>query len=99
MCGFEFGALNAIHEEMGDEVQVVAVAVHSPEADVIAMRDEEELIYPIFATTQDVATDWNVVQYPTTYVLDSTGRIVARDTGYTPGWELQRRARKALPGR
>jgi len=73
------------------------VAVHSETGEVQSTRSESDLRYPIYLTSQNVSESWNVTQYPTTYVLDSEGRIVARDTGYSPGWELRRLALKALP--
>jgi hypothetical protein len=90
--------LNDLQEELGDQITVLAVAVHSPPEEIQKARTESGLNYTIHTTDSAVGSQWKVTQFPTTYVLDKNHHIVARDTGYTPGWELKRLARMGISG-
>lgn len=90
--------MNDLQEELGDQITVLAVAVHSPPEEIEKVRTASGLNYTIHTTDGDVSRQWKVTQFPTTYVLDRNRHIVARDTGYTPGWELKRLARMGISG-
>lgn len=68
----------------GDSVQLVLIGLdwqRLEELDEYAAR--HELQVPVLAGNPSVAADYRVRGYPTYYVIDSEGRIAARDIGFT----------------
>jgi peroxiredoxin len=78
----------------GDEVQVVMVGLDwSSPAELSQYAARHELALPMLAGGAQTAADYRVRGYPTYYVLDGSGRIAGRATGYTtaPGLWLRTR--------
>jgi thiol-disulfide isomerase/thioredoxin len=78
----------------GDDVQIVMVALDwSSETELAEYAARHELALPILAGGAQMASDYRVRGYPTYYVIDRSGRIARRDTGYTtaPGLWLRTR--------
>ena len=78
----------------GDEVQVVLVGLDwSSPAELAQYPARHELALPVLAGGAQTAADYRIRGYPTYYVLDGSGRIAGRDSGYTtaPGLWLRTR--------
>ena len=68
----------------GDSVQLVMIGLdwqQREELDEYAAR--HALRVPVLAGSPSVGADYRVRGYPTYYVIDSQGRIAARDVGFT----------------
>ena len=84
-CAASAHNIRNLRDWRGEEelrVLLVALSYQTPE-EVRAYVERHELDMPILLGTQDTATDWGVQVFPTYYILDSAGRIVHRDYGYS----------------
>jgi hypothetical protein len=75
---------------MGEDVHVVAIAVSSDPDKVKKMVELEGLKYPIYFSPAALSSQYRVASLPTTYVVNSAGKIVASSVGYSPGWDFKR---------
>ncbi|MBU5260133.1 MULTISPECIES: TlpA family protein disulfide reductase [Bacillus] len=78
-CRTEMPDLDAIRSEY-DQVEVLAVNLTTTEksADhVAAFADELKLSFPILLDQKGIQARYQVLSYPTTYILDEKGRIVS----------------------
>ena len=67
-------------EELG--ILLVALSYQAPE-EIRAYVERHELDIPIMLGTPATAADWGVQVFPTYYIVDSAGRVVHRDYGYS----------------
>ncbi|MDP7041403.1 MAG: redoxin family protein [Gammaproteobacteria bacterium] len=84
-CAASAHNIRNLRDWRGEEelrVLLVALSYQTPE-EVRAYVERHELDMPILLGTQDTATDWGVQVFPTYYILDSAGRVVHRDYGYS----------------
>ena len=84
-CAASAHNIRNLRDWRGEEelrVLLVALSYQTPE-EVRAYVERHELDMPILLGTQDTATDWGVQVFPTYYIVDSAGRIVHRDYGYS----------------
>ena len=82
--------MNDLQADMGEDVHVVAIAVSSDPDKVKKMVELEGLQYPVYFSPVSLSSQYRVASLPTTYVLSSTGKIVASSVGYSPGWDFKR---------
>ncbi|WP_426004128.1 TlpA family protein disulfide reductase [Bacillus sp. DWP3-1] len=78
-CRTEMPDLNAIRSEY-DQVEVLAVNLTTTEKSVdhvAAFADELKLSFPILLDQKGIQARYQVLSYPTTYILDEKGRIVS----------------------
>ncbi len=67
-----------------EDLGVVLVALsYQTRGEVRAYIERHELDMPILLGTRTTAADWGVQVFPTYYLVDSTGRVVHRDYGYS----------------
>ncbi|MFS2248648.1 TlpA family protein disulfide reductase [Bacillus pumilus] len=78
-CRTEMPDLDAIRSEY-DQVEVLAVNLTTTEKSVdhvAAFADELKLSFPILLDQKGIQARYQVLSYPTTYILDEKGRIVS----------------------
>lgn len=81
VCKAELPMLRAIEEGLSeDEVLLTVVASDDP-SEVRTFAKERELDYPIVIGTPEVLSAYRISAFPTNYVIDSAGKIVAHTTG------------------
>ena len=92
VCRLEQGAINSLSKDH----PIVAIASESGEStDVRHYANEHKLRFPILVdTTGDIAGQFGVHAFPTTFIVDSKGQIRYVEVGYTT--ELGIRARLNL---
>jgi thioredoxin-related protein len=67
-----------------DALRIVAVALGWENSDEVQQfAERHELKVPVLLGDAEIARDWKVNGFPTYYVLDSKGRVVSRDIGYS----------------
>ncbi|WP_144494531.1 TlpA family protein disulfide reductase [Bacillus pumilus] len=78
-CRTEMPDLDAIRSEY-DQVEVLAVNLTTTEKSVdhvAAFANELKLSFPILLDQKGIQARYQVLSYPTTYILDEKGRIVS----------------------
>ncbi|MEH7671119.1 TlpA disulfide reductase family protein [Bacillus pumilus] len=78
-CRTEMPELDAIRSEY-DQVEVLAVNLTTTEKSedhVAAFADELKLSFPILLDQKGIQARYQVLSYPTTYILDEKGRIMS----------------------
>lgn len=88
VCKFEVDSLNDLNDSLNGRAAVVAIALRATEEDVATAVKNEGIRYPVYLGSEDIGYRMKVQQLPTTYVIDSEGRVVARDTGWSPSMRL-----------
>jgi len=84
-CAFSSDNLNRLRQWRGEEdLRIVTVALDwNNVAEVRDYAANHELTVPVLLGDAAIARDWKVFGFPTYYVLDSNGRVVRRDIGYS----------------
>ncbi len=87
-CRIEFPYMNEAYESFKDDIEILAInPVGDSEADIKAFAEENGLAFPVIAGD----TDWNnamsIQGYPTTVVIDRTGVVSMKHTGYIDSTE------------
>ncbi|OLP66276.1 hypothetical protein BACPU_05780 [Bacillus pumilus] len=78
-CRTEMPDLDAIRSE-NDQVEVLAVNLTTTEKSVdhiAAFKDELSLSFPVLLDEKGIQARYQVLSYPTTYILDEEGRIMS----------------------
>ncbi|WP_144468531.1 TlpA family protein disulfide reductase [Bacillus pumilus] len=78
-CRTEMPDLDAIRSDY-DQVEVLAVNLTTTEKSVdhvAAFADELKLSFPILLDQKGIQARYQVLSYPTTYILDEKGRIMS----------------------
>lgn len=89
--------LNELEAKYGDRIEVIAVAVDSPEADVKTFAGELKANYHIVQGTPDIVSRFgDVAAVPKLFVFDRTGRRVRTFYGAPP--DLHERIQRAVEG-
>lgn len=84
VCGAESGTISSLAESMGDDVNVLSVALEYEDIkDVQGFVDEHGVDYPVLLGGRDMVKDWNVAAFPTIYILDEEGKIAHSMVGFT----------------
>ncbi|NQW61893.1 MAG: TlpA family protein disulfide reductase [Deltaproteobacteria bacterium] len=89
VCRQEFGALNALDGDSGD---AVLLAVAEDGDDGAALRtfvEERGLTYPVLRGSDEVARQWGVTVFPTSFYIDRQGRIATHQMGMTTRWSMR----------
>ncbi|MGF7533064.1 redoxin domain-containing protein [Bacillus mexicanus] len=77
-CRQEMPAMEQLQKEHQDKLAVVAVnftSAEKSEKPVRAFADTYEITFPILIDKKGINADYNVLSYPTTYILDEKGVI------------------------
>lgn len=84
-CRSTMAWLNSLEKKYGDRVEVIAVAVDSPEADVRKMAADIAAGYHIVQGTPEIITPFgDVAAVPKLFVFDKSGRRVQTFYGAPP---------------
>ncbi len=90
-CRVEMPALQAAYEELADDgLEILAVNRGELPDRIDGFREEFGLTFPLLLDQNEtIATDYQVVSMPTTYVLDADGIILTRHFGAMTEEQLQ----------
>ena len=96
VCRFSVGNVQAVRDARPEEdLAVYLVALDWPDVESVRrFVSRHDLTVPVLLGTPEVKQAYQVDAYPTYYVLDSEGRVVARSRGYST--EIGIRLRLAL---
>ncbi len=84
VCGAESDNIKALHRRLGDDVNVISIALaYESIEDVEDFARRHEIDYPVLLGSQRQADDYNVTSFPTAYILDEQGRVAHTVVGYT----------------
>lgn len=84
VCAASSPQLRWFHRWRGEEVQLVMVGLDwSTTRELSEYAAEHELPVPVLAGDAATAAAYQVLGYPSYYVVDSQGRLAARDFGFT----------------
>lgn len=89
VCRQEFGALNAVHAS-GDDGLLLTVAEDGQ--DVAALRafvQDRGITYPVLLGNGEVARQWGITVFPTSFYIDMEGRIATHQMGMTTRWSMR----------
>lgn len=82
-CHGEFPHLKKIAEEFQEQVQIIGIAGDHNKSDLRTLIRKDNLIWPnIFegeAFFGEVSKKYNILRYPTIYLIDQNGLIAAKD--------------------
>ncbi|MGH9843528.1 MAG: TlpA family protein disulfide reductase [Blastocatellia bacterium] len=98
-CLAEIPTFNALHAKYaGRGVKVIGIAVQSGWAeDIKPYRDKHKVVYSTLIGDDEVVEKYNVVGFPTTYILDKDFKVHRKFTGKLPdGKELEREIESLL---
>lgn len=74
-CKQEFPHFEAVLEDYGDDVVLLAVDPFYSAEDIRQLRDEMGLSFPVFQDPLGLTDGFRVTSYPTTVFIDSSGKI------------------------
>ncbi|MRX70712.1 redoxin domain-containing protein [Bacillus lacus] len=83
-CREEMPAMEKIHEGYGESVVVLAVNFTSSESsreNVSQFVNDLELTFPVVLDNEGINADYQIFNYPTTYVLNEDGIIESKYVG------------------
>ena len=81
-CRFEMPELQAMHERLGDDLQVLAVDLDESSGDVRDFFEELGLTFTaVIDKDEDVANEYRLFGLPSTYIVDEDGIIRALKVG------------------
>jgi thiol-disulfide isomerase/thioredoxin len=90
-CRTEMPALQSVHQQLGDRIAFVGLAVRDSPGAARDFVQETGVTYDIgLDRTGSLATDLGVVTFPTTYLVDGHGEIVATHAGKLTAPQLQK---------
>jgi thiol-disulfide isomerase/thioredoxin len=95
ICAASARNLRATRRHFDDsELGMLLVALdYASEAEVRDYVADHELDVPVLLGNPQVARDWQIVGFPTYYMIDSAGRVARKDFGYSTRLGLWWRAR------
>ena len=80
VCQAEIPAITRFHENHGEEVEVLALAVNASARPIPAYVEKHALSYPVAVdTSRNVMNEYNITGTPTQILIDKSGVIVYRD--------------------
>lgn len=85
ICHISIGNLNIIHNQFdGSELEIFIVALDwQSRTEIIDYMAEHELNFPVIMGDQQWQSRYKIQGFPTYYLLNSEGDIVARSMGYS----------------
>jgi thiol-disulfide isomerase/thioredoxin len=85
VCAASAPQLRAFHRWRGDDVQLLLVGLDAKDVDELRRYSSRHGLdqVPVLIGEPVTGAEWRVPGYPTYYVLDSEGRVAARDFGFT----------------
>lgn len=90
VCRREFGALNAIHEQLGDDAILLTVVEDGDDIEHVAdFAAERGLEYPILLADPETIERWRIDVFPTNYFIRPDGMIAQRQTGMATRWGMR----------
>lgn len=89
VCRREFGALNAVEAARGDGVLLGVVEDGDDAAALRAFVKDRGLTYPVLRGNSEMSRQWGISVFPTTFYLNSEGRIVTHQMGMTTRWSMR----------
>lgn len=89
-CRAEMPDLQAVHTELGDEVTFLGVNLRDSEDDARALLEETGVTFDVARDPSgSLAEAFGVVNMPSTFFLDASGRIVAAHAGVLTAEDLR----------
>lgn len=90
VCGAESSTISALQEAVGEDVDVVSVALdYGDESKVAQYVERYGVDYPVLLGDDELMRAYRVQAFPTVYILDAEGRIAWSLVGYTSGFGLR----------
>jgi thiol-disulfide isomerase/thioredoxin len=84
VCQASSANVSAVHDSVGDDYNVVSVALEYESVDSVrAFVSENDVQYPVLLGDSHMRDDYAVEAFPTLYVLDAEGRVDSSVVGYT----------------
>ncbi|MDO8225172.1 redoxin domain-containing protein [Bacillus cabrialesii] len=93
-CRQEMPAMEQLQKEHPDKLAVVAVnftSAEKSEKQVQAFANAYDLTFPILIDKKGINADYNVMSYPTTYILNEKGVIQAIHIGTMTKKEMEQK--------
>lgn len=82
VCRQEFGALNALHRDLGDDEALVSIVADSHDrARLERFVREHQIEYPVLLGTRDLFENYKVEAFPTNYYVDGAGLLRDKTVG------------------
>ncbi|HEX3594765.1 MAG TPA: TlpA disulfide reductase family protein [Polyangiaceae bacterium] len=92
VCRAEQGALNAVAKSLDPDEVVYAVVADSDDADKVRhFVAAEHIEYPVLLGTSDVLAAYHVNTFPTTYYVDTAGRVRGHTVGMATRFSIRAR--------
>jgi thiol-disulfide isomerase/thioredoxin len=83
MCNFSIENLQNVYQKNAD-INVIAVALDFVDVDEVKeFTNNHQLTFPIALGNESVKADFQVMGYPSYYVLNEENTIIARSLGYS----------------
>ncbi|AEF85926.1 redoxin [Treponema primitia ZAS-2] len=82
-CRMEMPSMEALYQRFKEDgLEILAVNVRESQKDVKAFMDEYKLSFPAALDTNgDIAANYAIEAFPTTYIIDRNGGIITRLVG------------------
>ncbi|WP_377863586.1 thiol-disulfide oxidoreductase ResA [Bacillus sp. R86525] len=82
-CQREMPAFENIYKQYKDKnIEIISINLQEPETDVKKYIKEKELSFPVVIDTEgEVSKKYQVTTVPTTYLLDSKGKVIKKNVG------------------
>lgn len=97
-CQKELPALVAIARRYQGRVTVVGAAVASPKEDILALKSALQIPFVLGQVEEAVSKKWRAEALPTTYLIDTKGRIAWAHAGVVTEGELKEQIDLLLQG-
>lgn len=97
-CRHEIPDFNAVYSRYRDRgVEMLGISVdQSPETEVPPFLQTNPIDYPVLAGSPDLAYKYGVRGFPTTFIIDRSGRVTKRIVGMTKAAILEAELEKLL---
>lgn len=80
-CRMEMPSIQELYNKYGDQVEFVMIATEKRPDAHVPYIEKEGFTFPVYTATSPISTELKPRAFPTTYVLDKTGKIRVSDVG------------------